>query len=435
MTTSLTHSAPPLSSQASADLYRRIHWRLLPLLMICYLVACLDRINIGYAQLQMKTTLPFGDAVYGLGAGIFFIGYFLCEVPSNLLLEKIGLRKTLLRIMTCWGLVAAGMMFVSTPTEFYVMRFLLGVFEAGFFPGVVLYFTYWYPSSQRGKAMAIFGAAAVASTVLAGPLCGSILKYFNGTYGYAGWQWLFVLQGLPAVFLGVIAYYYLDDKPSQAEKHWLGEQVARDQSAISSGRHSGNRDLMRDPKVYLLALVNFLKIGATYAMVFWLPSLIKSWGVHDMVLIGWYAAIPNLCGMFGMVLICRHSDRQRERRWHFVGSIGIAAIGLLITIWSIGNLTMSLVGMSIASVGVAATTPLFITIVTEYLSKNSSAVGIGLITSLGMLGAAASPVATGMITARSGSVAPALYLVITLYLLAGLLLAWTIRPARAQGTL
>jgi MFS family permease len=182
----------------------KVGWRIIPLLLIAYMIAYLDRINIGYAQLQMKQTLPFGDAVYGIGAGIFFLGYFLFEVPSNLLLERIGARKTLLRIMVLWGLTAAAMMFVATPTQFYIARFLLGVFEAGFFPGVILYFTYWYPSVRRGQVIAIFMSATTIISVIAGPLCGATLKYFDGVNGWAGWQWLFLVQGLPAAALGVI---------------------------------------------------------------------------------------------------------------------------------------------------------------------------------------------------------------------------------------
>ena len=220
MTTSVTtaqRSQPlPPNADATESLYSKVSWRIMPLLLISYMVAYLDRINIGYAQLQMKQTLAFGDAVYGLGAGIFFLGYFLFEVPSNLLLEKIGARKTLLRIMVLWGLTAAAMMFVTTPLQFYVARFLLGVFEAGFFPGIILYFTYWYPSVRRGQVIAIFMSATTIVSVIAGPLCGGTLKYFNGVSGLAGWQWLFLVQGLPAIVLGVVIYLLLEDKPADA---------------------------------------------------------------------------------------------------------------------------------------------------------------------------------------------------------------------------
>ena len=186
------------------SVYSKVSWRIMPLLVICYIIAFLDRINIGYAQLQMKQTLPFSDAVYGLGAGIFFIGYFLFEVPSNLMLEKIGARKTLLRIMFCWGIVATGMMFVQTPTQFYVLRFLLGAFEAGFFPGVILYLTFWYPPARRGQMIAVFMTATTLASVIAGPLCGAIMKWMDGINGWHGWQWLFLVQGLPASVLGIV---------------------------------------------------------------------------------------------------------------------------------------------------------------------------------------------------------------------------------------
>jgi len=226
-------ASPVLEGAAYRAVFSKIDWRLIPLLLIAYMVAYLDRINIGYAQLQMKQTLPFDDAVYGLGAGIFFVGYFLFEVPSNLLLEKIGARKTLLRIMVLWGLAAAAMMFVSTPFQFYVARFLLGAFEAGFFPGVILYFTYWYPSVRRGQVIAIFMSATTIISVLAGPLCGATLKYFDGVGGLYGWQWLFLVQGLPAVILGFLVYFLLEDKPANAswlskdEKKLLEDSLAR----------------------------------------------------------------------------------------------------------------------------------------------------------------------------------------------------------------
>ena len=282
-----TQPAPPKTSAVDA-LYSKVSWRIIPLLLICYMVAYLDRINIGYAQLQMKQVLTFSDAVYGLGAGIFFIGYFLFEVPSNLLLEKIGARKTLLRIMFCWGLVAAAMMFVQTPMQFYMVRFLLGVFEAGFFPGIILYLTFWYPSARRGQMIAIFMAATSVAGVIAGPLCGGIMKYLDGANGLAGWQWLFVVQGLPASLLGIVAYFYLQDKPEDArwlsasEKKVLQANLDNDQKNVASASHASLGQMLRDRKVYVLALVYFLLLGATYTMVFWVPTLVKSWGVTDL---------------------------------------------------------------------------------------------------------------------------------------------------------
>ena len=272
-----------LESAAHKAVFSKIDWRLIPLLLIAYMVAYLDRINIGYAQLQMKQTLPFDDAIYGLGAGIFFIGYFLFEVPSNLLLERIGARKTLLRIMVLWGLTACAMMFVSTPLQFYVVRFLLGAFEAGFFPGVILYFTYWYPSVRRGQVIAIFMSATTIVSVIAGPLSGFILKYFDGFSGLHGWQWLFLIQGLPAVVLGFLVYFLLEDKPDHApwlsneEKALVDDAFQHDVKDVEGEAEGTFWHMLRDPKVYLLSLVYFLLLGATYTMVFWMPTLIQSW--------------------------------------------------------------------------------------------------------------------------------------------------------------
>lgn len=438
---SVTPSTSPTpvvrGSAAEESLFSKVSWRIMPLLIICYIIAFLDRINIGYAQLQMKQTLPFSDAVYGLGAGIFFIGYFLFEVPSNLMLEKIGARKTLLRIMFCWGIVAAGMMFVQTPTQFYVLRFLLGAFEAGFFPGVILYLTYWYPPMRRGQMIAVFMTATTLASVIAGPLCGAIMKWMDGINGWHGWQWLFLVQGLPASILGIVCYLYLQDKPEQA--HWLDEgqkrllreHLERDKPLVQGAAHGSFWQTLKDPKVYTLSLLYFLLLGATYTMVFWLPTLIKSWGISDLFMIGIYAAIPNVFGVIGMVLIGRSSDRTKERRWHFAGCTFIAAAGLAVTIAMQGNFVGSLIGLCIGTVGIASATPLFFTITSEYLPKAAAAGGIALISSLGNLGAAVAPSITGAINAATGNPNNSMYLVILWYLLAGAILLWAVKAAGA----
>ncbi|HWX35280.1 MAG TPA: MFS transporter, partial [Steroidobacteraceae bacterium] len=353
-------SSPALENPAYTAVFSKIDRHLLPLLLIAYMVAYLDRINIGYAQLQMKQTLPFDEAVYGLGAGIFFVGYFLFEVPSNLLLERIGARKTLLRIMVLWGLVASAMMFVSTPLQFYVVRFLLGVFEAGFFPGVILYFTYWYPSVRRGQVIAIFMSATTIISLIAGPLCGFILKYFDGFAGLHGWQWLFLAQGLPAVVLGFLIYLMLKDKPGQAawlskeEKALVEDAFQHDIKDVAGEAEGTFLQMLQDPKAYLLALVYFFLLGATYTLVFWVPTLIQSWGVKDLFLVGIYAGIPNAAGIIGMILIGRHSDDWHERRWHFAVCVAIAAVGLFITTLLQGNLIGSILALSVAVIGIAS---------------------------------------------------------------------------------
>ena len=415
--------------------FSKIGWRILPLLLLAYMVAYLDRVNIGYAQLQMKQTLPWDGAIYGLGAGMFFLGYFLFEVPSNMLLERIGARKTLLRIMVCWGVVASGMMFVQTPTQFYVMRFLLGVFEAGFFPGVILYFTYWYPSARRGQVIATFMSATTIVSVLTGPLCGAILKGMNGVGGWHGWQWLFLMQGLPAVVLGFLIFVLLKDRPADA--HWLSndeKKLVRDTLAgdSSSGRADAKTPgrLLRDPKVWLMALTYFFLLGATYTMVFWLPSLIQSWGVKDVMTVGLLAAVPNAVGAVGMILIGRSSDRRRERRWHFAACVAIAAAGLGLTTLLPGNLAGSVLALAFATIGISAATPIFFARVSDYLPAGGAAVGIALISSLGNLGPAVSPYISALITQRTGSNIYSIYLVMALYLVAGLLVLLTVRSAR-----
>jgi len=434
--------SPSASKQPSASespalkaVFSKIDWRLIPILLIAYMIAFLDRINIGYAQLQMKQTLPFDDAVYGLGAGIFFVGYFLFEVPSNLLLERIGARKTLLRIMVLWGLAATAMMFVSTPLQFYVVRFLLGVFEAGFFPGVILYFTYWYPSARRGQVIAIFMSATTIVSVIAGPVCGATLKYFGGVAGLHGWQWLFLTQGLPAVILGVLVYFLLEDKPAQAawlsddEKALLDDAFKRDVTDLAGERQGTFGQMLRDPRVYVLSLVYLLLLGATYTMVFWVPTLIQSWGVKDLFLVGIYAAIPNAFGVLGMILIGRHSDKWQERRWHYVACMIIAAVGLFATTLLQGNLIGSVLALSVAIVGLASATPLFFALTSEYLSAGAAAGGLALISSLGNLGPAVSPSINGFIVRSTGDNIYSMYFVMSLYLLSGLILLMSMRPA------
>jgi len=425
---------------AVTRLFSKISWRILPFLMLCYVIAFLDRINIGYAQLQMKQTLTFSDATYGFGAGIFFIGYFLFEVPSNLLLERIGVRKTLLRIMLTWGIVSTAMAFVQTPMQFYIVRFLLGALEAGFFPGIILYLTYWYPSARRGQIIAMFLAATAIASVIAGPLSGGTMKYFNDIGGWYGWQWLFISQGIPASILGLVAYFYLQDRPEDAkwlsaeEKTTLRFQLDHDHKDVESASHAGFFQMLKDPKVYGLAFTYFLLLGATYTMVFWIPTLIKSWGVADLFHVGLIATLPQIAGIIGTILMGRHSDKVRERRWHYATCVAVAALGLSLTTFAQGNLLASIAGLTLAGVGVVSATPLFFTTITEYLSRASAAGGIALISSLGNLGPAAAPSVTGYITATTGSPLNSTYLVVGAYLLSGLLLLLIVHPANPKET-
>jgi sugar phosphate permease len=432
-------------------IYRKISWRLLPLLMLCYGIAYLDRVNVSYAKLQMGADLDFSNHVYAGGAGIFFIGYCLCEIPSNLLLEKIGARKTLLRIMLCWGVTAAACAFVREPVEFYVMRFLLGVFEAGFFPGVILYLTYWYPAARRARVIAIFASAAVMAGVVAGPLCGATLQYLHRVGGLQGWQWLLLMQGLPAVLLGVVVWFYLDDKPQDArwlsslEQQMIEQDLEHDEDALNAGiARSGVEDkelpsafgtiwsLLREPSISLLALANLLLMGATYALVFWSPTLMQRWGAGSHVQIGLLSAIPNLAGVVGMIVIGHDSDRRRERCGHFVACMMLAAGGLGLAIAADNNLAWSLAGMTLASLGIASASPLLVSILTVLLNRRRAATGIALVGSCGLLGGALGPLLSERMLAWGDSAAM-LAALIVLYLAAGAILLLALQLAPRPG--
>ena len=416
-------------TETAADrrLYRKIGWRIMPLLITAYVVAFLDRINVGYAQLQMKETLAFSDAVYALGAGIFFVGYLLFEVPSNLMLEKIGVRKTLLRIMVCWGVVAMAMMFVQTPTQFYVLRFLLGAFEAGFTPGALLYLTFWYPPARRAGMIAVFMLGAIFASLIAGPLSGAIMKFLDGFNGWHGWQWLFLLQGLPAPLLGLLAWRVLVDRPEQAtwlsaeEKARLRVQLDAEQRSALKASHASLRDLLVDARFWALSLVYVLMVAGTYAMAFWTPTLIRGWGVSDLMEIGLYATLPQVCAVAGVLLLSRSSDRLGERRWHFSSGALMAACGLVIIVLAQGQLGTSLLGLCLAMLGIAAVTPVFFALLSEYLPRPSVAVGIALISSIGNLGGAVIPSLTSALNTASGGTTYSLYLVMGLYLLASVI--------------
>jgi D-galactonate transporter len=419
-----------------AQVYRRVSLRLIPFLFICYVAAYLDRINIGFAQLQMKADLGFSDAVYGLGAGIFFFGYALFEVPSNLLLERIGARKTLLRIMVLWGLTSACMMFVKTPTQLYIARFLLGLFEAGFFPGIILYFTYWYPSGMRAKIIALFMSGMAVAGIVGGPLSGWIMNDMAGINGWAGWQWMFLIEGLPAVALGVMAWFLLEDRPGQAkwlsqrEKEVIERTLQQDQADLGPAHHGSLLGAMRDPKIYILAFAYFTFIAGTYVITFWLPTIVKSFGVSDPLRIGMLTAIPYIIGAIGMVVLSKHSDRTRERRWHAAGAAFLGGAGLVAATFLSDNLTLALVALSFATIGILATMPLFWAMPTAYLSGPAAAGGIALINSLGLIGGFVSPFVIGWFKTATGRVDHGLYFVTALMVLGAIALLIGV-PAKA----
>lgn len=415
--------------------YRKVAWRLIPLLLLCYVVAYLDRVNVGFAKLQMMDELGFSNTVYGLGAGIFFIGYFLFEVPSNIILHKVGARVWIGRIMITWGLLSAAMMYVTSPTMFYVMRFALGVAEAGFFPGIILYLTYWYPAQRRGRMTAMFMTAIALSGVIGGPLSGAIMKHAHGMNGWSGWQWMFLLEGLPSVFLGVVVIFMLKDRIADAT--WLTDDekalLVRNIAAEEAEKEDHNvLAVMGSGRVWLCAAIYFSYVMGLYGVSFWMPSIIKAMGYADPLDIGLISAIPYGVSVVVMLLVANSADRSGERRWHvaipgFVGAIGLA----MSVVWS-QDPVLAVAALTVGLSGIMATLPLFWSLPTAFLAGAGAAAGIALINSLGNLSGFASPYAVGWLKDATGSTDAGVYL-LACGMVVGALLTLLV-PARLVNT-
>ena len=418
--------SPPILS-AEDEVYRKISWRVMPIVLIAYIFAFLDRVNIGYAQLQMKQDLAFSDAVYGLGAGIFFVTYLLFEVPSNLLLEKIGARLTFLRIMVLWGLTSAATAFVTEAWQFYCIRLLLGIFEAGFFPGIILYLTYWYPSHRRGRVTGLFLFGMPITGVLGGPLSGMIMSGMEGMGGMHGWQWLFLVEGLPTVLLGFLLYRLLPNQPAQAP--WLNErEKALVQSVLDAdhkvdlkpGQHGKLAAALSDSKTYVLAFVYFCCACAVYTVTFWLPTMIKNQGISSVATIGWYTAVPYIFGAIGVLVISRSSDHFKERRWHVGGTLVLGVSALFATSFLGSAFAPVMVLLCIAAFFIFGGGSLFWSIPPTYLGREAAAAGIAVISSLGILGGFVSPTLIGWIKESTGSIQMGLGALTALVIVGGL---------------
>jgi MFS family permease len=394
-------------------LYRKVAWRLIPLLLACYVVAYLDRVNVGFAKLQMMDQLGFSDTIYGLGAGMFFIGYFLFEVPSNIILHKMGARVWIGRIMISWGLISAAMMFVTTPTMFYVMRFLLGVAEAGFFPGIILYLTYWYPADRRARITAMFMTGIAIAGVIGGPVSGIIMKYTNGIYGWQGWQWMFLLEGLPSVALGLVVIMMLDDRISEAQ--WLTEEerALLAHNIVKDEAHKEDESFLRiisSGKVWLCAAIYFSYVMGVYGVSFFLPTIIKSMGHTDVVEIGLISSIPYSVSVVVMLLVARSADRTGERRWHVAIPGMLGAVGLALSVILAKDGTLAIAALTLGLSGIMTTLPLFWSLPTAFLAGTGAAAGIALINSLGNLAGFVSPYAVGWLKDATGSTDAGVYL-------------------------
>jgi D-galactonate transporter len=412
--------------------YRKVFWHIVPFLMLCYVVAYLDRVNVGFAKLQMSQQLAFSETVFGLGAGIFFIGYFLFELPSNLLLHKIGARIWIARIMITWGIVSALFVFVKTPMQFYALRFLLGLAEAGFYPGVILYLTYWFPSHRRAKIIAVFMSAIPVSGIFGNPLSGWIMEAFHGGSGLAGWQWMFLIEALPAVAVGIATILYLDNDIASAK--WLTDREKRiltDEIAAQpqqSGKRHALGDVFRDPRTWWMSLIYFTFVTGQYGLTFWMPTLIKSTGVTDTLTIGLLSAIPFLFAIVMMNVLGHSADKHRERRWHLIVPALLGAIGFCVAASFVDNTAVSIVFLSLAAGGVLTCAPLFWSLPTAFLSGAAAAAGIAIINSIGNLAGFASPYLIGYLKDLTHSTQSGMYVLASM-LVIGSIAVW-LTPAK-----
>ncbi|WP_377704742.1 MFS transporter [Pseudoduganella sp. UC29_71] len=399
---------------------RKVAWRIMPLIMICYLFAFFDRINISFAKFQLQGDLGLSDTAYGLGASLFVVGYVLFEVPSNMFLYKVGARRWIARIMISWGLATAAMVFVTSEWQFYALRFLIGAMEAGFAPGVLYYLTLWFPASFRGRVTSLLFLASAFAGLIGAPVSGQILAHLEGVGGLRGWHWLFMLGGVPCVALGLVVLNQLKDRIDDA--HWLTreEQALLRGSVAQAAPKDGGHSLLgaiKTPGFLTLGLVYFLIQVASYGLNFWAPHLIRSAGTQSPALIGWLTAVPYVCGAITMVLVGRLSDASGERRKFVAGLLVLAALGFVSAGWFDKNTVMLIVALGVMGAGVVAAIPAFWALPPKLVTGAGAAGGIALINTLGQLGGIVSPVMVGRIKDISGSTTPALYVIAGLALL------------------
>lgn len=436
-----------------AALYRKVDLRLLPYLFLLYVVAYLDRVNVSFAAPSLSLELGFSSSVFGLGAGMFFAGYVLCEVPSNLILRRVGARLWIARIMVTWGLVACGMALVHADWSFHTLRFLLGVAEAGFLPGIIYYLTLWYPPARRARAVALFMAATPVAGIVGGPLSGLLLE-MHGSLGMSGWRWMFLLEGVPAVLLGFSVLRHLPDGPAHApwldpaERLALDAELSRAVTAAAPGAESGVEPdsgrglwavlagLARDPRVWLLSLGYFSLCVGMYGLVMWMPTLIGEVlgpGASPEK-VGLLSAIPYLGGVVGMVLIGRHSDRTGERRWHTAGPLFVSAAGFVLALWPGGAGLIGLAGpwwslgcFTLATIGLWGMLGPFWTIPTGFLSGAAAAGGVALINSVGNAGGFVGPTLVGYVRDLTGSHVMSFLAIAAIMVLGGCSILWVTR--------
>lgn len=400
--------------------FRRIDARLLPFLLLCYTFAYLDRVNIGFAKLHMQADIPaITEAVFGLGAGLFFVAYAVFEIPSNLLMHRIGARRTITRIMVLWGLTSAAMMFVTNVTTFYVLRILLGIFEAGFAPGIILYLTYWYPVRRMARVMGIYMLAGPIGSIIGSSGSALIIRTFDGVAGLAGWHWMFLIEGLPCVVMGILFWRLMSDRPEQAD--WLSErekQVVR--SAVGEGKDQATHSFgaaLKQPQVHIMAAAYFGIMCGIYAATFWLPTILKENGVSDTFTIGLLSAVPYVFTIGVMIWLSRRSDARAERRWHAIVPTAVAAIALLVAAFTARSFPISFPALIVAICAVWGAYTVFWAVPGEHFGGTAAAGGIAFINTIGILGGFVAPYLIGLVKQATGSTQGGLLAMVVLLLI------------------
>ena len=410
------------------EVYAKITLRLIPYLFLLYIVAYLDRVNVGFAAMDMQRELHYSNTVYGTGAGIFFIGSALFDLPSNLMLARVGARVWIARIMISWGVISTCMMFVRSPESFYILRFLLGVCEAGFFPGMIFYLTYWFPSHERARAVAKFMTATSLAGVVGGPLSSALLR-LDGVKGLAGWQWLFLSEGIPTILLGISVLFLLKNTPDQVhwlkpeEKVWLAEELRLDRIRYGAAERHALHDAIRLPMLWLLAGAYFVSQVGVYIVNLWMPLILNSFsdgGSHTASVIARYATVPYLAAAIFTVIVGWNSDRTKERRWHIAGCLLLAAIGFAWTAVA-SNIVVAIVAMTFAAMGLWSMMGPFWTLTTSVLGDAAAAAAVAILTTIGGVGAFLGPYSIGRMRDVTQSFQGGLYAMSGLAIVAALL--------------
>lgn len=416
----------------------KVRWRLIPFLFLLYVVAYLDRVNVGFAALDMNRDLGFGDAVYGFGSGVFFLSYTLLEVPSNLWLVRVGARVWIARIMVTWGVISSAMIFVNSAMTFYLLRFMLGAAEAGFFPGLIYYLTLWFPARERARAVALFMTATAIAGVIGAPISSALLQ-MHGAFGLRGWQWLFIVEGLPAIVLAPVVLRYLTEKPEDAtwltpdERRSLSKEMAAEH-ADTTGAHITLGAALASGRLWALATLYFCLVAALYGVGFWMPQIIKAAGTLGSAAVALISAVPYVVAAVGMVAIGMHSDRTGERRWHVAGPALIGALGFVLTVAGPSTTLMSLAALSIAALGIFGSLAPFWTMPARFLRGPAAAGGIAIVNAVGNVGGFVGPFMVGWVRdATGGFTASLLLLALGLILAAAIALSISAESLRQPG--